>query len=278
VIAPALPEVTPQRSVRAEPAPARRAAPTESRTIQTEASAPVSRPAVETRTFTPARVDPAVTDATSVRPNIPLVDSAVSQQDAEPALAPAKAATEPSGAEALWVVGGVGGALLVGAGALLFLRRRDRGEDSRVTVADAPVLPQDPEPIFAAPGFAIAQPAPMAPAAIPAAVTTPGLARQAWSPAVAAPNPVLTRSEHSDDLETMVAQSPSPENPFLTRRKRLRRAEFLLHKDQASATFADTPEVREAEAPVKEKAAQPVYNFSSGPVSFRPHGWKPATA
>ena len=261
--APTLPEVAPQQSARAEaaPAPVRRAAPTEAR-----AAAPAARPAARPATVTPVVTPAPVQSAAPINeaPVTPVVEQPVEQA----APAPVTRTNEPSGNEALWVVGGAGAALLAGVGALVYFSRRRRGAEAyEETGFDSPSMAREPEPVFATPGFSVAPAIPVSAADEP--VTAP-----AWSPATTA----LARGDQSDDLEAMVAQAPSQENPFLTRKKRLRRAEYLLHKGHTPETFVDEPvAARDPVAPAKEKARQPVYNFANGPVSFRPQGWKPAT-
>lgn len=251
--APLLPEVAPQRSVRAEPAPARRAAPAESRTIREARAAPVARPATSTPVFTPAPVQTVPVQTAAPVSQIPLIDPTLEQ--AAPDTTATATATEPSGNEALWVVGGAGVALMAGVGGLVYLSRRRRGESADGETVYAPIAAQEQEPLFATPGFSIS------PAATPAAS-----------------GQNLARGDHSDSLETMVAQAPTQDNPFLTRKKRLRRAEFILERGQAPRTHTDAPQaVREQVAPAKEQARQPVYSFANNPVSFRPQGWKPAT-
>jgi len=77
-------------------------------------------------------------------------------------------------------------------------------------------------------------------------------------------------------LEKMVAAKPSAENPFLTRKARLRRAKYILEHG------APEPLVQEvagrAEAPSKESQSkpQPAYSFSKAKNPTR-HSWKPAT-
>lgn len=294
--APLLPEVAAQRSVRAEPAPVRHAAPADSRTAQNEVRAtPVTRPAPATPVapkVAPAPAQPPVTarGADAALPSVPLIDPATLKQDARPAPLPVQNANEPSGEQAVWVVGGAGAALLIGLGALVFLRRRSRSQTRHDdTPIVAPVVAREPEPLFATPGFSITPPAPVSPAAAPAGVAMPAdepaVAELAEASPVPATSPassaaVLTRGEHSEELEAMVAQAPTPDNPFLTRGKRLRRAEFILQHGQAPQSGGDVPSQVQPEptaTPAKEKGRAPVYNFANGPVSFRPQGWKPAT-
>ncbi len=254
--APTLPEVEPQRSVRSEPAPARRAAPEERRAVSEARAAPAARPATATPVFTPAPVQTAPVQTAAPVSQIPLVDPTIEQTAPETTAT----ATEPSGNEALWVVGGAGAALLAGVGALVYMSRRRRGEASDGETVYAPIATPAQEPLLATPGFSISPAAPVSPA-----------------PATAnAQN--LTRGDHSDDLEAMAAQAPTQDNPFLTRKSRLRRAEFILERGQAPRTYSEAPQAPHEQAtPAKEKARQPVYNFANNPASFRPQGWKPVT-
>jgi hypothetical protein len=114
--------------------------------------------------------------------------------------------------------------------------------------------------------------------------------------AIAVPEPVLVNTTaktthrrakaHSDwpELEEMVAEAPSPENPFLTRSKRMRRAKFLVeHGDPQPLTQPATHAAKEAKQEVKSKTAPKTANSKSSPTySFGGKAtaranWKPAT-
>jgi len=64
----------------------------------------------------------------------------------------------------------------------------------------------------------------------------------------------------------MVARDPSPENPFLTRRNRMRRASFLMTQNYPATARLDdrpplTPAARAAEKGEAERPLQLSYNF-----------------
>jgi hypothetical protein len=53
------------------------------------------------------------------------------------------------------------------------------------------------------------------------------------------PAPARRKGDHKNILDAMVAQPPSPENPFVTRKLRLRQARFLLRTGQAPAALPE---------------------------------------
>lgn len=84
----------------------------------------------------------------------------------------------------------------------------------------------------------------------------------------------------------MVAEAPSPENPFLTRSKRMRRAKFILEHGELQplthpAARQAAKEVKHEEKP-KAAAAKVVNGKAGATYSFgskaKPRtNWKPAT-
>lgn len=77
--------------------------------------------------------------------------------------------------------------------------------------------------------------------------------------------PLVTRT-----AESLAAQSPSPENPFLTRKNRLRRARYLL-RDQNNDALASSvsPAPEERVAPINRGVT---YNFARAAQSLPHHG------
>ena len=170
--------------------------------------------------------------------------------------------TSDNGATAA-LVGGI--VLLAGAGAIYALRRR-KGEPELTAAPVAPII--DPERVRAIDD-------PVEQASTVAAVERPHeivgsqdrFAFNAAAPAVSvaekpaqsvpASRPI---SATGGSLEDMIAAPPSRENPFLTRKNRLRRAGFLMRQngvvDQALASpAAPSP------AAVKGQDRAQVYNY-----------------
>jgi hypothetical protein len=80
------------------------------------------------------------------------------------------------------------------------------------------------------------------------------------------------------ELEEMVAEAPSPENPFLTHSKRMRRAKFLLEHGEPqplSQPVRHTAKDEPKTAPKSAPKSSPTYSFG-GKATARPN-WKPAT-
>jgi hypothetical protein len=210
------------------------------RTADATPVAPVTSPAAAVADPAPAPVTPMAEPATDVAP----VATA----------APAEATARTDQA-LLWALGG-GALLLLGLGGTAIVRRRRVGEvDDDVRIA--PVATYDPAPVAMATGTA-----PIAP-----------------RPAYASASPVVASQRLSDDatLEAMVAAAPSSENPFLTRAKRLRRAQHLIAQRDIAPVAAPAPQTMHAEptfAPPVDRS-QTVYRFGN---QARPSGFlKPRT-
>jgi hypothetical protein len=163
-----------------------------------------------------------------------------------------------------WGLAGAGGLLLLGVTAYAFAGapRRPRARASRPTVVASP--------------------------SVVASMAGPPLTAIPEAPSSIAPAPVDSaafRPARDGVLEAMVAAAPSAANPFLTRKKRLRRARFILAHGRPDADRAPPPSV-EATAPEQVMAhAQPMsasrrqaprFTLGEG-IRLRPPGWKPAS-
>lgn len=254
-VAPA--QSTPARAARAEtPSAVASRAPAAERT-----ASPFETPA------TPVASSPA-TPATAAPVGAETVPAPVATAPDEASIA------DPSdnGATAA-LVGGI--VLLAGAGAIYALRRR-KGEPEMTTAPVAPII--DPERVRA-----IDAPVEQAPTV--AAVERPReivgsqdrFAFNAVTPAasvaekpaqsVTASNPV---SATGGSVEDMIAAPPSRENPFLTRKNRLRRAGFLMRQNGAVDHAMASPASPGPAAGQGQDRAQ-VYNYG-GKGSASPIG------
>lgn len=167
---------------------------------------------------------------------------------------------------ALWALGGGAALVLGGLGVwALSRRRRDAGEAVPIQRTSPAVAP-----VSAAPGQVRFEP--VAPAPVEA-VAAPRVAQQA---AIATPRAAATGDRAWSSLEDMVAAPPSSDNPFLTRKKRLRRAKYILAHGAPEALQSD-PHVTPQEVRQSQFKPQPAYDFSKAlnPPRF---GWKPATS
>ncbi|MBN8817119.1 MAG: LPXTG cell wall anchor domain-containing protein [Sphingomonas sp.] len=205
----------------------------------------------------PATAQPAATPLPNVTPSQMMAMQAQADQPAAPQTAetapPPEAGSDDT---AYWAIGG-GIALLLGAGAIAALRRKHERAEA-------------PQPAAIAPRAVTREQVAVEPVAVMPAM-----------PASPPPEPAFHAGDaRFGSLEAMVAAAPSAENPFLTRRNRLRRANFLLRNGQLPATSQAATPVRTAAAAAPaqqpQKAAQPVYSFG-GQASYRSRGWKPAT-
>ena len=246
----------------AEASPARRAAATPppepaAPTVSASAPAPQAVP-----TTAPAQAP------TQPMPGIaPSELMAMEQGEAAATVPPAEQAPSATSDDGnmLAIIGGTGAVLLLGGAAYALNRRRKvvsheavttRYEPQSARVTDVQVSPATREGV-------------MPPAAMAAPV-----------------KPMVRSSETTPmvggDLEAMAAAAPTADNPFLTRRNRLRRAHFLLHHEQGanSASMHEAPkapDVATTNQSQSQRSAQPVYSFGKAPVTYRPAGWKPST-
>lgn len=155
---------------------------------------------------------------------------------------------------ALWLLG-LGALGVVAAASVVAARRNRRDVVEPVRSTDTVIsrdefVEVDPAQRFAMPGDAVAEerlaPAPYVepvissrptPEPTRAGMAAPSLAREADRSA--APK---------DQREAMAAAAPSAENPFLTRKNRLRRADFLLSRSNMDRPQADDAIAANAEA------------------------------
>lgn len=257
------PVAEPEPAKVAQAAPALRDA---AKPARTTAAAPIQRAATP-ESVTPA---PVATQTPPVADTAPPVALAEPAPVAEPASAPVSTVTSSDALN--YGLGAAGVLAVLGIGGAMLARRRRKGE------ADAP------------PAYTVASTEPLSPAdamrvdneaAAPAPVMTP-------KPAMTVP-PIMARTANADaadtkTLEAMVAAAPSPENPFLTRAKRMRRAQYLLqHQTEAAAkTVAPSPatpemaydSARSIPVDMREDRSQTVHSFGKQP-NFR-FQFKPA--
>ncbi|MBB6122369.1 LPXTG-motif cell wall-anchored protein [Sphingobium subterraneum] len=239
------------------PAEERVASPLDTAPAAPLASAPATSPAVT----------PVETDLTSA----PVAAEPAVQSDA---------ADSPDTGATVALVGGI--ALLAGAGAVYALRRRKREPEfvatsaapiidpdrvSRIDATDTP-LAEPTSPVVERPREIVAPQerfafSPTAPAATIAPVVSDAVVeREPQRQPQRQPLPASALANQS--LEDMIAAPPSRENPFLTRKNRLRRAGFLLrqdnHGDRSTAGAMSTP----ATAPSPDRAQVYTYGGKGG--------------
>ncbi|WP_254913927.1 hypothetical protein [Sphingobium sp. Z007] len=196
----------------------------------------------------PAAVTPVAPSPVETAPPVQSAPAIVPVQEAAPA-APAAQSVARSDQAMLWALGG-GAMLLLGLGGAALMRRR-RPDEAVADAGIAPVTTFEPAPV------------PLTPAPVMAAIM---------------PRPALATAQTEDaTLEAMVAAAPSADNPFLTRTKRLRRAQHLIAQREAAATARPAPQTTHAEpAPAAAMdRSQTVYRFGNDRV---PSGFlKPRT-
>lgn len=178
-----------------------------------------------------------------------------------PAAAPVETARSDNTDEALtWGLAG-GALLLVGvAGTLAFRRRRAPRE---IGAQEEGVTLHTPEGIVTVPESAV-----MPELLAPASATSDPVS------AIPVSRPVAVDHQHGS-LEAMVAAPPSAANPFLTRRNRLRRAQFLMERQAHGVAEPVIPVSEAASAAAHLDRSQTVYSF--GPSKGRRAGLFPRT-
>lgn len=261
VVAPAQPAPVIQVPLEIEPAPA----PVAKATPRAAAKA-ATRPAAAARTAAPAPVaaPPAAVASTEVTP----ADSAASILSTE-SVAPVAAMVDPAPAPMPitettatndsfpWeLAGGAAALLIVGGAGLAFARRRRSREDwaeSTVEYDHVPVAPavaapaaaREPEPVIPAqPAHALREQQVFTVPVAPAQRSTPAFA--------AAPSGSMGRHE------ALALVGPTADNPFLTLKKRLKRARFHDRKERHEYDgLMDQPQVARQPASAWEIANRP---------------------
>ena len=264
VAAPAQPAPVIRVPLEIEPAPAPASAPVAKATPRA-ASKVATRPVAAARTAAPAPVAAAPVAAASTEV-IP-ADAAASTLPAE-ALTPVPAAVDPAPAPVNetaattdsfpWeLAGGAAALLIVGGAGLAFARRRRSREDwaeSTVEYDTVPVAPaiaaptvtrREPEPLTPAqPAYALREEQVFTVPAAPAQRSTPSFA--------AAPSGSMGRHE------ALALVGPTADNPFLTLKKRLKRARFYDRKERHEYDgLMDQPQVARQPASAWEIANRP---------------------
>ncbi|MBJ7442313.1 MAG: hypothetical protein JHD35_25295, partial [Sphingopyxis sp.] len=209
-------------------------APRATRTTQRAETPAPARPAQRARSVAAAPVAAAPV-ATTVADTAPVAEmtpiaapmTAPAEPVLEPTPAPAEAATATGGEFPWEIAGGAAALLLVGGAGLAFARRRRQTADEVAydeVVHDA--LVQRFEPIAASAPVASEAQQWVSPAYAPRAPETAALRT---TPAFAAA-PSGSMGRH----EAMAMAGPTPENPFATLNKRLKRARFLDRQERVA--------------------------------------------
>jgi hypothetical protein len=227
------------------------------------------------------RVPEPAPDRAAVVPAAPANDRFAASSRAETQSAPSTAssggALDAQARDATyWALGAGAGLLLLGVGVYAFsgAPRRPRSRPIR----PATIVSRQPARPATAPEFR------------PANWTqSPALVTTQLSPVDQAAN----LASRDTVLAAMVAAPPSADNPFLTRKNRIRRARFLIAHGRAdiareperlvperAAEAASLREPAMAASPPAQSTArrpQPASSFGAG-IRMRPSGWKPASA
>jgi hypothetical protein len=216
----------------AEPAPAPKAA---------ERAAPA--PAKGERAAPRARTAAAAADAPAPVAETPATDTPLAQA-AAPVTAPMTAAAEPAaeaaptppaenaasgGSDFPWeLVGGVAALLVAGGAGLAFARRR---RNARVLADDSYSYDREPA-AFGTPTMAEGQPAEAQPAEAQQWVTPAYAPRERVEAPRTTPAFAAAPSGSMGRHEAMALAGPTPDNPFATLSKRLKRARFLDRQER----------------------------------------------
>lgn len=181
-----------------------------------------------------------------------------------------------------WILG-IGAVLLLGAGSYTAFRRKPEGSAPETMVGYKPLVGQErqAQPFVAvnpADRFKSDEQGPIA------APHTPEMeqfvASDMVAPVASARPAAVSTYDATGDLgsrrEAMIAEPPSAANPFLTRKNRLRRANFLLARS-ADELLLDKAESPSVEAPVAaEKPANTLQvSYAFGKGSLHPPVLKP---
>lgn len=164
-------------------------------------------------------------------------DRAMPASDAS-AVDTAQAGASEPGDGALWAAVGAGALLLAGGVAMASRRRR--------SIPDAAV--DDRGPVIESNRVAPPPPAPQAAMAVTPA-SGAGTGERTAAVAARRPTAAAVAGSQAAMVDAMAAEAPSAANPFLTRRNRRRRAEFLLRTGAADApVVAGSEQVAAADA------------------------------
>ncbi|AUW58322.1 hypothetical protein C1T17_09620 [Sphingobium sp. SCG-1] len=126
-----------------------------------------------------------------------------------------------------------------------------------------------------------AEPAPLEPVAERTYMPSPATAAPSAyrdTPAFVSPRiaPAMSNAHTEDQsLEALAAAAPSAENPFLTRKNRLRRAHFMQRQHQVGQN-RETAAAPDAAFVQEQRRLSPVYDFGGGMTQRRGFG-RPAT-
>lgn len=259
---PVAPVVAQEEPAAAQAAPSPTKA--EKRAVEKRATPVVEKSAANDATPAPApKVAPPV-EQTAAIPAADVPPTVATDDTVAPvAAAPQSAVTVPDNSLEYGLMAG-GAIALIGIGGALLLRRRRRTDTDEVAY----------EPAYEQ------QTAPVAPVALERDVVAAPSAFPQFSAQPAVQSGVADAVTEGGTLEAMAAQPPSSANPFLTRKNRLRRANFLLRQQQVDktgdATVRTTPEAAAIEAAtMPEIRTQTVHNFGrQSNVKFR---FKPLT-
>ena len=272
----ALPVLTPQAApAPVVPAPSQAtevvqstpaASPEDAAPVAARAPARAQAPAVARNVPAPAPAAPVTTaPAPMVAPEAPMTTSPADMAPAPAPVVPADPGNATATDESVyWAHGGGGLLLLGGLGAWALSRRRKDATEVVRAPALAPVATSAVKPADLSFQPVAVEPAPVAAPAV------------AMAAATATPRAATVSTGNWSPLEEMVAAAPSPENPFLTRKARLRRANYILAhgipEPLSSESYA-APERVEA----KEFKPQQAYDFgkAQNPPRFT---WRPATS
>jgi len=224
-----------------EPAPAARTTPVErtaptttARSTHTTAAPAVERAAPEPEAVTPP-------PAPVVVPTPPVAERTA------PATAPVVPTAQANGGDDILPIAGAAGAAILLIGGSLFVMGRRR-RDGRAYVADTVVTPVEANPPVAH------RPVMAAPLATPAPATPMAHTGAADAPSTAIPAGFDTSrfGRHT----RAAYEGPTPDNPFLSLRRRLKRASFMDQRERMAAE-GTRPVMQEASVPAPQPAPAP---------------------
>jgi hypothetical protein len=209
-----------------------------------------NRPAAEPQRATPIEtvpIPPAAREIAPPTPAQPVPAMAAIEHAPSPVVAtpdPIEAAPVPadSNDEVLPIAGGVLGALVLAGGAFAFGRRRKRGRAERVIVQrrSGPLILDTPAPI------------------------------QTGAPA-GAPLPTGFDMSRYGRHAQAAYRGPTPDNPSLSLRKRLKRARFYDQRERVGVLPVRTPAPADPAAnPARANDYVISHRFSTGAPAFRP--------